>query len=174
MRAICVTAFAILVGCAHAQPPATASSKQKQAPEAQVPVAASPATPVAPVEAVRSTSRPAAPSSIYFDFDRAQIKPGSRPILQVFYQAVRKRPDVQVRIEGNCDERGSSEYNIALGQRRADAAKRYLERLGLSASRITAVSNGAEKPRAAGHDEDSWRENRRDDLIAGNGAVGSL
>jgi len=79
-----------------------------------------------------------------------------------------------VRIEGNCDERGTTEYNLALGQRRAESAKKYLENLGLEASRITAVSNGKEKPRAPGHDEDSRRENRRDDLMQGNNAVGAL
>ena len=82
--------------------------------------------------------------------------------------------DLHVRIEGNCDERGTTEYNLALGQRRAESAKKYLENLGLEASRITAVSNGKEKPRAPGHDEDSRRENRRDDLMQGNNAVGAL
>jgi len=114
------------------------------------------------------------PASIYFDYDRSNLKPGARSALQTFFQRVQKRPDLHVRIEGNCDERGTTEYNLALGQRRAESAKKYLENLGLEASRITAVSNGKEKPRAPGHDEDSRRENRRDDLMQGNNAVGAL
>jgi peptidoglycan-associated lipoprotein len=76
-----------------------------------------------------------------------------------------------VRIEGNCDERGTADYNLALGQHRADAAKMYLEALGLDASRIVTVSNGEEKPRELGHDERAWKENRRADLIPTNVAV---
>jgi peptidoglycan-associated lipoprotein len=111
-------------------------------------------------------------ASIYFDYDSSELKPESRPLLQSFYDAVQARPDLHVRIEGNCDERGSREYNIALGQRRAEVARRYLVNLGLNGSRITAISNGKEKPRALGHDEDSWRQNRRDDLIPRSDTLG--
>ena len=75
-------------------------------------------------------------------------------------------PDLKVRIEGNCDERGSGQYNLALGQRRADAAKKYLATLGVQSPQITAISFGAEKPKATGHDEDAWKQNRRDDVTA--------
>ena len=104
-----------------------------------------------------------APVSIYFDFDSSTISDEGRSKLQSFYEAAR-RSDLRVRIEGNCDERGTAEYNLALGQRRADAAKKYLMNLGMDGSRIQTVSNGKEKPRARGHDEDGWRENRRDDV----------
>ena len=73
--------------------------------------------------------------------------------------------DVKARIEGNCDERGSTEYNLALGQRRADSVKRALMVLGVPASRIEAVSYGEEKPKALGQDEDSYAENRRSDIM---------
>jgi peptidoglycan-associated lipoprotein len=87
---------------------------------------------------------------------------------------MQKRADLHVRIEGNCDERGTGEYNLALGQRRAEAAKKYLLNLGLAGSRITAISNGKEKPRNPGHDEAAWQENRRDDLLPSNSSVGRL
>jgi peptidoglycan-associated lipoprotein len=72
---------------------------------------------------------------------------------------------LNLRIEGNCDERGSEEYNIALGQRRADAAKKYLLRMGERGTQISTISYGEDRPRAKGHDEDAWRQNRRDDFI---------
>jgi len=75
-------------------------------------------------------------------------------------------PELKVRIEGNCDERGSEQYNLALGQRRADAAKKYLAGLGVQSPQITAISFGAEKPKAQGHDEEAWKQNRRDDVSA--------
>ena len=88
----------------------------------------------------------------------------ARAALQSFLNQAQNRPDRYVRIEVNCDERGSSEYNLALGQRLADAPKKYLENLGLEAERIRAISNGKERPRATGTDEGSLQENRRDDL----------
>jgi len=111
-------------------------------------------------------------SSIYFDFDSSELSPDARSTLQTFYDKARQRPDLNTRIEGNCDERGTEEYNLALGQRRADSAKTYLVNLGLDASRITTISNGKERPRAPGHDEAAWRENRRADLLPVTSAVG--
>jgi peptidoglycan-associated lipoprotein len=78
---------------------------------------------------------------------------------------LRENPSVRIRIEGNCDERGSREYNVALGQRRAEAVMKTLTLLGVAESRIEAISYGEEKPRAAGHDETSWAENRRGDVV---------
>jgi len=112
------------------------------------------------------------PVSIYFEFDSAVLSPDARSALQSFFDGAQKRPDTRVRVEGNCDERGTREYNLALGQRRADAARRYLVQLGLDASRISTVSYGNERPRAMGHDPESWRENRRDDLVPTAEAIG--
>jgi peptidoglycan-associated lipoprotein len=106
-----------------------------------------------------------AAASVYFDFDSAELAPATRAALQAFFDLAQQGYDQAIRIEGNCDERGTREYNLALGQRRADAAKKYLTDLGLPATRITTVSFGKERPRVAGHDEDAWRENRRDDLV---------
>jgi len=110
--------------------------------------------------------------SIYFEFDSSELSSEARSTLQGFYDQARQRPDLSLRVEGNCDERGSAEYNLALGQRRADAAKTYLVNLGLPAARITAISNGEERPRATGHDEEAWRQNRRDDVLPATGVVG--
>lgn len=169
---IIVGGAAMLFGCAHA-PPAAAPAPAPQ-PVAQ-PAPAPPAAPA--VQAAAAPTKPAAsvqPMSIYFGFDSSTLTSEVRSTLQSFSDALQKRPDLRVRIEGNCDERGTSEYNLALGQRRADAAKKYLVNLGLDASRITAISNGKEKPRDPSHDERAWQENRRDDLLPGNNAVGQL
>lgn len=80
------------------------------------------------------------PASVYFDYDTSELSPASRATLQDFFDQARQRPDQDVRIEGNCDERGSREYNLALGQRRAEAARKYLENLGMDAARISTAS----------------------------------
>jgi peptidoglycan-associated lipoprotein len=123
-------------------------------------IAEPPPTPVATPVAPQLTT-----VSVYFDYDSSELLPEVRALLEAFVDQAQKQPDQQIRIEGNCDERGSREYNVALGQRRADAAKKYLTNLGLSADRITTISYGKERPRAVGHDEEAWKENRRDDVV---------
>jgi peptidoglycan-associated lipoprotein len=105
------------------------------------------------------------PVSLFFGYDDSELTAASRTALQAFFDRVQAQPDQDVRIEGNCDEHGTTEYNLALGQRRADAARKYLQDLGMDPARITAVSNGKERPVAGGHEEAAWQENRRDDLI---------
>lgn len=161
MRSFAVAAIA-LVACAHAAPPPTPEPVQSTA--QPTPPAAAP-EPAKPVEPTPPAEPPARETSVYFEFDSSALSSDARAALQSLFDAVKGSSAVRVRIEGNCDERGTDEYNVALGQRRADAAKKYLIDLGLAASRITAVSNGEEKPRASGHDEAAWRENRRDDVI---------
>jgi peptidoglycan-associated lipoprotein len=112
------------------------------------------------------------PTSIYFDFDSSELRPDARSTLQAFFYQARQRPDVNARIEGNCDDRGSEEYNLALGQRRAESAKSYLVNLGIDASRIGTISYGKERPRVQGDTEAAWSENRRDDLRPVTTAVG--
>jgi peptidoglycan-associated lipoprotein len=171
MRAPRILALAAVTAaaCAHAPPPAEAPPPAAQ--QAAPPPAAAPSAPEpAPAPAPKPLPQQA---SVYFEFDSSTLSAESRSRLESFYAEVRDRSDVRVRIEGNCDERGTSEYNLALGQRRADAAKKYLQDLGLESSRIAAISNGEEKPRNSGHDEGAWRENRRDDLIPSGGASAS-
>ena len=112
---------------------------------------------------VRSTSQAKSDEAIYFDFDSAVLKPAARPVLQEVGEELRHNQK-KVRIEGNCDERGTTEYNIALGERRAREAEHYLERLGVAKDRMSVISYGSERPKAPGHDEAAWAQNRRDDF----------
>ncbi len=102
--------------------------------------------------------------SVYFDLDSNIIKDEYKPIVSAHAKYLSQNRGKQVRIEGNADERGSSEYNLALGQRRADAVKQMMQLLGAPASQIETISFGKEKPKAAGHDEAAWAENRRADI----------
>jgi peptidoglycan-associated lipoprotein len=150
---------AVLAACASTPPPTPTPQPAPVATPAPAPA------PPPPREMPPAETRPmVAAVSVYFDFDSSTISDEGRSKLQSFYEAVQRRSDQRVRIEGNCDERGTAEYNLALGQRRADAAKKYLMNLGMDGARIRTVSNGKEKPRGQGHDEDAWRENRRDDV----------
>jgi len=99
---------------------------------------------------------------IHFDFDKYNIRQDDRQILSRNAAYLSKNINVKIVIEGNCDERGTTEYNMALGERRADEAKQYLVNLGIDGKRITTISYGSEKPLDPGHDEDAWAKNRRD------------
>ncbi len=104
--------------------------------------------------------------SVFFEFDSAILTKDAQEKLTNVANVLTAHPELKVRIEGNCDERGSGQYNLALGQRRADSAKKYLAGLGVQSPQITAISFGAEKPKATGHDEEAWKQNRRDDVSA--------
>ncbi len=109
------------------------------------------------------TSAPFLP--IYFDFDRYTIRPDMRDRMEKNAQIMLDHPDIKIEIQGNCDERGTNEYNLALGEKRAKAAKDYLVMMGVSPNRISIVSLGEEKPLDPGHNEAAWAKNRRDDFI---------
>lgn len=102
--------------------------------------------------------------SIYFDFDKSFIKLEYRAVLQAKAEFLKGNPNIHIRIEGNCDERGTNEYNLALGERRADSAAKFLVSLGISPDRIETISYGEERPLALGHGEGAWAQNRRDDF----------
>ena len=104
--------------------------------------------------------------SVFFEFDSATLTKDAQEKLTNVANVLTAHPELKVRIEGNCDERGSEQYNLALGQRRADSAKKYLADLGVKGEQITSISFGAEKPKALGHDEEAWKQNRRDDVNA--------
>jgi peptidoglycan-associated lipoprotein len=103
----------------------------------------------------------AALRNVYFDFDRYEIRPGDAAVLTEVAAWLKAHPNVLVLIEGHCDERGTNEYNLALGQRRATATRDYLVSLGVAASRITLISYGEERPVCIGRDEACWAQNRR-------------
>jgi len=98
---------------------------------------------------------------IYFDFDRYDVRPEDAPILKENAALLKKYPNVKIQIEGHCDERGTIEYNLALGERRANSTKNYLVTLGISPERISIISYGEEKPFDPGHSEEAWAKNRR-------------
>jgi peptidoglycan-associated lipoprotein len=158
---VALAAGACALGCSHEQkaPPA------HPAPE---PVAEAPRPPrraPAPVEvASEAPAPPRAEPAIFFDFDSALLRPESHDVLQKMASSLRSR-NAQLRIEGNCDELGTIEYNMALGEERARAAQTYLVHLGVPKGRLQTVSYGSQRPKYPGHDDDARARNRRDDLI---------
>lgn len=103
--------------------------------------------------------------AVYFDFDQSSIREDQKDVLQKNAEWLKANPKVKVRLEGHCDERGTAEYNLALGQKRAEAAKAFLGGLGIAAQRISAISYGKERPLDPGHDEAAWAKNRRADIV---------
>ena len=153
--------------------PGGASGESASQPAPQAPAATSEST-AAPEETAAAPStdtqdQPAADlpltRSIYFEFDDATIADEYDSIIIAHAAFLKAHPDFKAEVQGNCDERGSREYNIALGARRAEAVKRGLELAGADGSRIKTVSFGAEKPVAFGKDEESYRQNRRADIV---------
>ncbi len=101
---------------------------------------------------------------IYFDFDKSELRDDARATLSELAQWLKDNPYVKVRVDGNCDERGSNEYNLALGENRAASAKKYLVYLGISPDRLETMSYGEEKPVCTESTESCWSKNRRDDF----------
>jgi peptidoglycan-associated lipoprotein len=98
---------------------------------------------------------------IHFDFDRYNIRVEGAEILKENSALLKKYPGMRFQIEGHCDERGTGEYNLALGERRASSAKKYLISLGIQPNRISTISYGEERPFDSGHNEEAWSKNRR-------------
>lgn len=126
-------------------------------------------TPMAPVEPAPMTPETPVMSAfdvsdlvdVFFDFDQADLSSESRDKLANNAKLLKAAANVKIVVEGHCDERGTNEYNLGLGERRASAVKNYLVSLGISSSRIMTISYGEEKPFAMGHGEDAWKQNRR-------------
>lgn len=102
---------------------------------------------------------------VHFDFDKSNIRPDQESILQRKIEVLRQYPNLRLQIEGHCDERGSDEYNLALGQRRAESVKRYLTSYGLQGDRFTTISYGEERPINPASNEDAWAQNRRAEYV---------
>jgi peptidoglycan-associated lipoprotein len=157
------------VNTAPTAKPADSAKSSEKAPLAAADTAPAPVT----GQAAGAKSDPATAAAevqrqlekVYFDFDSATLSDAARRTLTSNAAVFTSHPGVKVRVEGNCDERGSDEYNLAIGERRAKAAAHYLTTLGIGADRISTVSYGKEKPAATGHDEAAWAKNRRDEFI---------
>jgi len=106
--------------------------------------------------------------SVYYEFNKYDIKEEYVPLIEAHSKFLSEHSDLKIAVQGNCDERGSREYNLALGQRRADSVKRAMVLLGVGDKQIETVSFGAEKPVALGQDEESWAKNRRSDIVYPN------
>ena len=157
-----VVAGSLLVGC-------------KSKPEAVEPTPVTPAPVVAPTPVAEPEPPPRVDSegnpvdatgtplgrTFYFEFDQARLAERDLRMLGLHAGYLRDFPNRRITIEGHCDERGTREYNLALGERRADAVARYLTSAGVRASQIETVSFGEERPEDAGHDESAWARNRR-------------
>jgi peptidoglycan-associated lipoprotein len=102
---------------------------------------------------------------VYFDFDRSDIKADQVSRIEGNAEFIKGKPDYQIKIEGNCDPRGTNEYNMALGERRALSAKKYLLNLGIEEARLSTISYGEERLLLQGNDEASWAQDRRDDFV---------
>ncbi len=114
---------------------------------------------------LKETGSLLAKRNIYYEYDRYDIKEEYVPIIEAHAKVLLSHPDLKIIVQGNCDDRGSREYNLALGQRRADSVKRAMVLLGVNEKQIETVSFGAEKPVAFGQDEESWAKNRRSDIV---------
>ena len=157
-----------LWGCPKKAEVSTAP-EQKEAPAPAPPEEVKPEVapaPAPPKEEVKERA-PAAvegPQPVYFDFDKSFIRDNAKPVMKANAEWLKAHPKAKIKIEGNCDERGTKEYNQALGQRRAASAKKYLTDMGIAASRISLISYGKEKPICSESSETCWQKNRRDDF----------
>ena len=157
-----VLALTGLTGCAGRKKPPEQQKIVKKAPERK-PTPPPPRIQEPPrrVEEKPSVPRDLAFNTIYFDFDKSNIRPDQRRTINNNAELLSKYPTVRILIQGHCDERGTNEYNQALGQRRTDSAKQYLVEYGIASSRISTVSYGEERPEDTGHNETAWGKNRR-------------
>ncbi|MHB8873321.1 MAG: OmpA family protein [Myxococcaceae bacterium] len=161
---VAVLAAFALTGCAHkAATVVTEAPKPTTAPP-PVKVEAAPAPAAAAVTEQEDLKALLAGTVIHFGFDDAVLTPDSQGRLDRLASALRANPGTHIRIAGNCDERGTEEYNLALGQKRADAARKYLTALGVEGGRVDTVSYGDERPADPAHNNDAWATNRRDEF----------
>jgi peptidoglycan-associated lipoprotein len=163
--AILSSAICLLSACSTTgNAPAEAVAPQK-APDPARPLATAPSgLTQAELAALRDPSNPLSKRSIFFDLDSNIIKQEYRSVAEAHGKFLAKKPGVKITVRGNTDERGSREYNLALGQRRADATKQALNAYGVSNEQIETVSYGSEKPVAESHNEEAWAKNRRADI----------
>ena len=154
----------LLAACASEKPKeetAPAPVATRAVPQSE----SAPATaPAAGVDPLNDPNSALSNRSVYYPFDVAVVQDADKPLVQAHAKYLSEHANRKVRLEGNCDERGSNEYNLGLGQRRADGVKKMLELGGAKSSQLDTVSYGEEKSRCADHNEACWKQNRRTDL----------
>lgn len=154
---------AVTAPAAPVEPAATAPTAIREEPVVEAPATAVTA---APVTVQKSASQLISElTRINFDYDQHVLTPQAQATLAANAEIIKANPNLKVRIEGHCDERGSDQYNIALGERRAQATKNYLTTLGVPAGQLGTVSFGEEKPLDPGHSEEAWMQNRRAEFV---------
>jgi peptidoglycan-associated lipoprotein len=153
-----VTLVAFLSACSSTKPVETLDAQPKNMPQGESKVATVMADHLDPNSLI-SRER-----SVYFDFDKYDVKSQYAAVVERHGKYLANNSGLSIRVEGNTDERGGREYNLALGQKRAESVVRALKVYGVNDKQVEAVSFGKEKPKATGHDEASWAENRRVDL----------
>jgi len=174
MKTIVVLASLLLAACASAPKSESSQASRADSTQTSLPATAKPEesgknaqTSTAEAESSRLAveAQVLQKQSVYFDFDRFAVKPEYRGVVQQQAAFIKAHKNDIVTLEGNADERGSNEYNLALGDKRANAVRKNLELLGVPVAQIRAVSMGEEKPRLSCHEEKCWKENRRNDFI---------
>jgi len=163
-------ALALLYGCAS-QPIDESAPAPVGAPGQAPSVSPGAARPVQPPVVIgaplKDPGSALSKRSVFYELDKYDVKDEYRPVLQAHGKYLAERRGTKMLVQGNCDERGSREYNIALGQRRAEGVKRMLMLMGASESQVESVSLGEEKPRCNDHSEGCWSQNRRSDMLYG-------
>jgi peptidoglycan-associated lipoprotein len=171
-KLLAFVAAALLAGCASSPEMESKAGVEDRAPTAstQGQQGGSAVTPVAPkteqqANPLKDPNNILSKRSIFYDYDKYDVKDEYKPLLQAHARYLARNPDAKMLIQGNADERGSREYNIALGQKRADGVKKLLQLMGVQERQIEAVSLGEEKPRCTENTEDCYSQNRRSDLL---------
>jgi peptidoglycan-associated lipoprotein len=151
------------------KPPVTQELKVEQpAPAPEKPKEEAQVVAPAPMPGLEDEIKSFEDKDIYFDFDKFSLMPESKEILAQKAEFLKAHANMSIQIQGNCDERGTTEYNLALGERRAKSAHDYLVSLGVAKEHIATISYGKEKPVDPGHDEAAWAKNRNDHFIIVN------
>ena len=172
-KGLCGVSLVVTLGCstakAPAQPQAAAQTTPSQAKTKRL--ASAPVSQASSLEQLQKGAPVGTPASsplkdVYFEFDRYDLRPDARTTLQANADWLKENLTATVQIEGHCDERGTAEYNLALGAKRAQSAKDYLATLGLDAKRLSTISYGQELPVCTEHNEECWQKNRHDRFVA--------
>ena len=163
---------AVLAGCSSTPPLESKAGVEDRTPSTAVPPqpGVTTVTPLAPKgdqlpSALKDPNNILSKRNLYYDYDKYDVKDEYKPLLQAHARYLAQNRNAKMLIQGNCDERGSREYNIALGQKRADGVKKLLLLMGAQESQVESVSLGEEKPRCTAQTEACWAENRRGDLL---------